>query len=277
MTSRFAHTAKLLCAAIVVVCSATAARAADLTGHWTGPSHTVVVYCNVPPESDGPAVMDLIQTGDAFTGTYLWWFENSETCIPATELTSYLLDLSGTVTGNTFTADVEYFGEWIATITGTVNGDTLSFTLVNPIAEGDDGYPGTGTIVTGQVTRFPTVTSLWPPNHKLVDLGPNLGLIDPTGAATTTFIVYSDEDDRGEADASGSVFLRAERAGTGDGRVYLIAITSTDTYGNIGHSCLAAVVPKSQSASDLASVNAQAAAALAQCPSAPAGYFVIER
>jgi hypothetical protein len=33
-------------------------------------------------------------------------------------------------------------------------------------------------------------------------------------------------------------------------------------------------VPKSQSAKDIADVNAQAAAALAQCP-APAGFFVV--
>jgi hypothetical protein len=282
MTSRITRTTNIVCATLVLVFSAAAAQAADLTGHWTGPSHTIVAYCTIPPESDGPAVMDFTQTGNTFSGTYLWKFENSEHCIPTTELTSYLLDISGTVTGDTFTADVEYSGRWIATITGTVSGDTLSFMLINPTVEGEDGYPGPGTVVTGQAKRFPTVTSLWPPNHKLVDLGLDLGVTDSTGTANTTFIVYSDEDDGSDgsdadAEASGSLSLRAEREGTGDGRVYLIAITSTDSEGNTGNSCLTAVVPKSQGARDILSVNAQAAAALTQCPSAPAGYFVIER
>jgi hypothetical protein len=277
MTSRITRITNTVCAALVLIFSTAAAHAADLTGHWTGPSHTIVAYCTIPPESDGPAVMDFTQTGDTFSGTYLWWFENSESCIPATELTSYLLDLYGTFTGDTFTADVEYGNEWIGTISGTVSGDALSFTLVNPTIEGEDGYPGPGTIITGQLTRFPTITSLWPPNHKMADLGLDLGVTDFTGTASTTFIVYSDEDDSGDPDASGSLSLRAERTGTGDGRVYLIAITSTDSDGNTGHACLTAVVPKSQSARDILSVNAQAAAALAQCPSAPVGYFVIER
>lgn len=54
------------------------------------------------------------------------------------------------------------------------------------------------------------------------------------------------------------------------------AITATDAFSHASDRCLAVVVPKSQSAKDVASVSAQAAAALSQCPS-PAGYFVIEK
>ena len=107
---------------------------------------------------------------------------------------------------------------------------------------------------------------------KMVDIGLILG-----SANSATFLVYSDEAAGRTADAAGALLLHAEHNGTGDGRVYLIAITSADDDGNLTHTCLTAVVPKSQSASDIASVNEQASAALTQCPSAPAGYFVIER
>jgi hypothetical protein len=36
--------------------------------------------------------------------------------------------------------------------------------------------------------------------------------------------VYSDEDEGKSPDASGSLLLCAERSGSGDGRVYLIAV-----------------------------------------------------
>ena len=124
------------------------------------------------------------------------------------------------------------------------------------------------------ITASVAVSSLWPPNNKMVDVGLSISAVDNSSDATTTFVVWSDEDDGDSIDASGSLLLRAERAGTGDGRVYLIAITSTDEFSNTSHKCLTVVVPKSQSAGDLASVNAQAAAALAQCPS-PAGYFIV--
>jgi hypothetical protein len=146
----------------------------------------------------------------------------------------------------------------------------MTFTFIIPTGEDhDDPTELIDTIVTAELRRVspPSISlgTLWPPNHKMVDVG--LGVTSP-------FVVYSDEDDGGTADASGSLLLRAERAGTGDGRVYLIATTSTDAFGVTTDHCLTVVVPKSQSASAIASVNAQAAAALAQCPS-PAGYFVI--
>ena len=173
----------------------------------------------------------------------------------------------------------------------TLNADG-SFTY-----EPDPGYAGTDSftyhvyddtdssnVVTVTIniadTQPPTITAsvdvntLWPPNHQMVDVGLHISATDNTGTATTSFVVLSDEDDGDSSDASGSLLLRAERLGTGDGRVYLIVITSTDAFSNTSTKCLAVVVPKSQSAKDIASVNTQAAAAVAQCP-APAGYFVV--
>ncbi len=69
--------------------------------------------------------------------------------------------------------------------------------------------------------------------------------------------------------------LRAERSGTGDGRVYLIVITATDASLNTSHACATVVVPKSMSAADMNAVNAQAAAASSPCGTIPAAYFVV--
>jgi hypothetical protein len=76
----------------------------------------------------------------------------------------------------------------------------------------------------------------------------------------------------------GTLRLRSERKGTGDGRVYLIIVTATDSSGNVSRCCRTVTVPISQSKASMASVAAQAAAARAFCEqngTAPPGYFVI--
>jgi hypothetical protein len=271
MQSRTVPGIRVLVVAVLFLSIAVVAQAGDISGTWSGTNHSTTVYCTVPPVSDGPAEVQVTQTGNAFAGTFLWSFANPTTCIPTTIVTPFLLDIAGTVDGSTFEATVSYPGEGnIGTMTGSVSGNSMSFTFIMPTGEDhDDPTELIDTIVTAELRRVspPSIAldSLWPPNHELVDVG--LGV-------TSAFVVYSDEAEGGTPDASGSLLLRAERAGTGDGRVYLIATTSTDTFGVTTDHCFTVVVPKSQSASHVASVNRQAAAALAQCPS-PTGYFVI--
>ena len=126
------------------------------------------------------------------------------------------------------------------------------------------------------ITASVAVGSLWPPNHKMIDVGLSISATDNTGTATTSFAVYSDEDDGDSSDASGTLLLRAERNGAGDGRPYLILVTSTDSSSNTSYACLTVVVPKSLSAKDLASAAAQAAAASSPCNGTPpAGFFLV--
>ncbi len=78
--------------------------------------------------------------------------------------------------------------------------------------------------------------------------------------------------------APGTLRLRAERDGTGDGRVYLIVVTATDSSHNVSRNFLTVVVPKSKSRADVTAVNQQAQAALAYGVAngaAPAGYVVV--
>ena len=112
---------------------------------------------------------------------------------------------------------------------------------------------------------------------------------DCPGGQTITVQVFSDEDDvdaltiddmspDAKDIAVSTLRLRAERRDSGDGRVYLVVVRATDACGTAFNSHTV-VVSKSQSAANIASVNAQAAAAKAFCDAnggaPPPGYFVI--
>ena len=88
----------------------------------------------------------------------------------------------------------------------------------------------------------PTVATLWPPNHGMVAVGIT-GVTDPDNNVTITITgVTQDEPTNGLGDGDtpidavingdGTVLLRAERSGTGDGRVYRIAFTASDFEGS---------------------------------------------
>jgi hypothetical protein len=157
---------------------------------------------------------------------------------------------------------------------GYVGSDSFTYT----IDDGDGGHDTATVSVNVTDTQAPTITAsvalstLWSPNNKLVDVGLSFNAVDGSGV-TTQVVVYSDEPAGKDDDAVGMLQLRAQREGSGDGRVYLIRISATDAFSNTSHKCLTVVVPKSQSAADGASVNAQAAAAQAQCTGA--GMFVM--
>lgn len=130
---------------------------------------------------------------------------------------------------------------------------------------------------------------LWPPNHELLDVG--LGVdVQHDVPTKLAMAVYSDEADFEPGSghhgpdatdvAPETLRLRAERSGNGDGRVYLIVATASDSFGNVGVGCCTVVVPLAQSAPSESSVQAQAAAAAAWCiktGTPPAGFVRVGR
>jgi hypothetical protein len=132
--------------------------------------------------------------------------------------------------------------------------------------------------------------TLWPPTHELVAVGLDVAASDGCSDPPVSVEVFGDEDDdeaTGDGSESpdarqiapGTLRLRAERKGDGDGRVYLIAVTSTDAAGNTARTCSTVVVPRNQGRLALARVEAEAAAAraffFANEGEIPPGYFVI--
>jgi len=98
---------------------------------------------------------------------------------------------------------------------------------------------------------------LWPPNHRLVDVTATVIATDlcSTAAVSLTSIT-SDEPDDAPGDGDGATVndiqlgaddfhfrLRAERAGTGDGRVYTVTYSATDDSGNTASAMATAFVP----------------------------------
>lgn len=85
--------------------------------------------------------------------------------------------------------------------------------------------------------------TLWPPNHKWWTIAVAYTLSDNCGPVTASLSVTSDEPVNGLGDGNtapdwevvdaNTVRLRAERSGTGDGRVYTITIRAVDGAGNV--------------------------------------------
>ncbi len=102
-----------------------------------------------------------------------------------------------------------------------------------------------------------SVDTIWPPDHRLVDIDV-LGVTDPDGDAVTTTVVsiFQDEptDGLGDGDTAPDGFglgtptatVRAERAGNGDGRVYHVGFTADDGQGGSCSGEVLVGVPKSQ-------------------------------
>ena len=98
----------------------------------------------------------------------------------------------------------------------------------------------------------PTVLST--PNHKMVDIFVGYTVADDSGEAACALGVVSDEPVDGDGDGdtapdwevldANHVRLRAERAGTGDGRVYTVTATCTDAAGNAASSSANVHVPR---------------------------------
>ena len=163
---------------------------------------------------------------------------------------------------------------WTAT---DVNGNTA--TATQTVTVKDTQAPAVNSSV--------AVTTMGPPhNHAPINVGLAATATDNCpGLGPVQVSVYSDEDDGAphEPDAFdiglGTLKLRRERDGYGNGRVYLVVVKATDAAGNAAASCRTVTVPLSTSAAHVSAVNAQAAAAASFCSAnngaAPSGFFPV--
>jgi hypothetical protein len=104
----------------------------------------------------------------------------------------------------------------------------------------------------GGLSVTPSVLSA--PNHQMADVAVTYAASDDGGAATCALSVTSNEPENGAGDGdtapdwevvdANHVRLRAERAGTGDGRVYTVTVTCTDAAGNAASRSATVNVPR---------------------------------
>ncbi len=133
-----------------------------------------------------------------------------------------------------------------------------------------DSVPDTAT-VTVQDTTPPDLSIscapdiLWPPNHKMVEVVPSITVNDICCGPDVTVELLSIQMDEGETEnafdpiydadlengflgddiqiVDGRIFLRSERAGKGNGRIYTITYQATDCAGNISTTSATVTVP----------------------------------
>lgn len=101
----------------------------------------------------------------------------------------------------------------------------------------------------------PTITAtpnvLWPPNHKMVPITVSASTAGGCGVVSCKIISVSSNE---PLDADGdfvltgdlTLSLRAERLGTGTGRIYTISVQCTDSFGNSTTQTAAVTVPHDQ-------------------------------
>jgi hypothetical protein len=116
------------------------------------------------------------------------------------------------------------------------------------------GTLGRGAWTLSAITASPNM--LWPPNHKMVHVAVTLSAIDVCDTATPScqiISVTSNEPVDGQGDGNTSpdwiitgpltVDLRAERSGTGAGRIYTITVQCTNHSGNSSTATVTVTVP----------------------------------
>lgn len=123
-------------------------------------------------------------------------------------------------------------------------------------------------IITVEDTTPPEISleldlpSVWPPNHKMALVATGISasdICDPDPALTVEVTSNEPVNDVGDgntepdwqveenADGSFNVWVRVERSGTGDGRLYTITATAEDASGNVATETADVHVPHDQS------------------------------
>jgi len=162
--------------------------------------------------------------------------------------------------------DLDYVWKEGTTDLGTEADLNYTFTLGTHVltlsATDDSGNTGTDTVTIEAVDTTPPEISItvnpdimWPPNHKYVDVETVVTVYDAVDPSPTLELVSatSNEADNGKGDGNtvddiiivgNTMFkLRAERSGTGQGRVYTITYRATDASGNSAEASITVPVP----------------------------------
>lgn len=261
----FTTTAGILTSAGVPVMTDTAGLAPDtLTVTESGPSLITVTGTSVTGSQSVDVVVDIAPTANAGEAQTLYCPN------PVTLDGSASTDPNSTEGTND---DITSF-DWFLADSLIATGETVEVTLppgthaVTLRVTDAVGAMDTDEVTITVVDTLPPVVSLtmspdhlWPPNHKMKTVQAVLGIQDCDPFTTVELVsVTSNEPDNGlgDGDTVGdiagatlgtddrSVQVRAERSGTGTGRVYTFVYRVTDGSGNATEASATVTVPHDQ-------------------------------
>jgi hypothetical protein len=172
----------------------------------------------------------------------------------------FAVSASGGASGNpvTFTASgscasggangatIALTGIGVCTVTASQAG-TANYSAAADVPRAFAVFDRTAPVI-GGVT--PSVTALWPPNERMVPVSFAVNVSDDVDAAPACQVtgVASNEGSSVDWRITGpaSVELRADRAGSGTGRTYVITLRCADASGNASTATATVIVPHDQ-------------------------------
>jgi hypothetical protein len=221
-------------------------NATDQAGNIGSATVTVEIIDTIPPVVDAGSDMTVEQESHA--GTQVTLYGNA-TDICSTQF-SFTWSENGVVLGRdqnlTYTFNL---GAHTVTLNATdMAGNTGS----------DDVTVNVVDTTPPQINATASISVLWPPNHKYVEVKVNataFDVCDPSPKITLVSIT-SNEPDNGIGDGNTvndivvindfTFNIRAERSGTGTGRIYTITYKATDVSGNFAMVSVTIDVPHNQ-------------------------------
>ncbi len=202
----------------------------------TAPPFVTIIPQNVSVEAGTPVTLNGTATDTISTRFNFTWSENG-----------IVLKTQANATGTTLTNNFS-FGTHVVMLNATDQAGNMG--SANATVRVADTTPPT-------ITATVMPSSLWPPNHKYVEVKVNVtasDLGDP--APKITFVsMTSNEPDNANGDGNSvddivmvdnfTFNVRAERAGTGSGRIYTITYKATDASNNTATASVTITVPHS--------------------------------
>lgn len=221
-------------------------NATDEAGNTGSDSVTIQIVDTTPPlVNAGP---DLTVEQESHAGTQVTLYGNA-TDICSTQF-SFTWSENGIILGT----------EQNLTYTFNLGTHTVAFNATDL-----SGNTGSDTVIVTVVDTTPprmtvtaTPSAIWPPNHKYVEVKINVAAFDlcDLSPQITLESITSNEPDRGIGDGNTTndiviiddftFKLRAERSGTGSGRIYTITYKATDASGNYVIASVTVEVPHNQ-------------------------------